>query len=85
MLLMFHYDVWKEAGKDLGFSNVKESISTLLVNKMMLQEMQEFIEHQIEKIEFVEKDLDCRFSFSFKTSQSIQQGGNTHFHRDEHF
>ena len=49
----------KKLEQDLGFSNVKESITTLLVkNKIMLQEMQEFIEHQIEKIEFVEKDIE---------------------------
>lgn len=66
MLLMFHYDVWKETGTNLGFSNVRESIRFLLKNKIMLQEMQEFIEHQIEKIEFVEKDIDLEFDFPLK-------------------
>jgi hypothetical protein len=66
MLLMFHYDVWKETGTNLGFSNVRESIRFLLKNKIMLQEMQEFIEHQIEKIEFVEKDIDLKFDFPLK-------------------
>ena len=66
MLLMFHYDIWKETGTNLGFSNVRESIRSILKNKIMLQEMQEFIEHQIEKIEFVEKDIDLKFDFPLK-------------------
>jgi hypothetical protein len=32
----------------------------------MLREMQEFIEYQIEKIEFVEKDIDLEFDFPLK-------------------
>ncbi|MFN4763189.1 DUF3427 domain-containing protein [Gillisia sp. Q332] len=66
MLLMFHYDVWKKKWADLGFSDVRESINSLRKNKIMLQEMQEYIEHQIEKIEFVEKNIDLGFPFPLK-------------------
>ncbi len=66
MLLMFHYDVWKKTGTDLGFIDVRESINSLRKNKIMLQEMQEYIEHQIEKIEFVEKNIDLGFPFPLK-------------------
>ena len=66
MLLMFHYDVWQDAGTKLDFENSKESIKSLARNKTMLEEMQEFIEHQIEKIEFVEKDIELGFPFPLK-------------------
>ena len=66
MLLMFHYDVWQESGTKLGFSNIKESIAVLQKNKVMLQEMREFIEYQIEKIEFVEKEIELDFAFPLK-------------------
>ncbi|MCJ7759166.1 MAG: DUF3427 domain-containing protein [Gillisia sp.] len=66
MLLMFHYDAWKKTGPDLGFSDVRESIYSLRKNKIMLQEMQEYIEHQIEKIELVEKNIDLGFPFPLK-------------------
>ncbi len=66
MLLMFHYDVWQEAGPKLDFSNLKDSMTLLRKNKVMLQELQEFVEHQIEKIEFVEKDIRFDFPFPLK-------------------
>ena len=66
MLLMFHYDVWQEAGTDLGFSGVKDSINSLKKNKIMLEDLQEYIEHQIEQIEFVEKDIHLGFPFPLK-------------------
>jgi len=66
MLLMFHFDIWQEAGPGLGFSDVRESIFSLRKNIIMLQEMHEYIDHQIEKIEFVEKDIDLGFAFPLK-------------------
>lgn len=66
MLLMLHYDIWQEAGVKCGFSNAKESIETLFNNPIMLQEMHEYIEHLIEKIEFIEKDIDLKFTFPLK-------------------
>ncbi|GAB2760454.1 DEAD/DEAH box helicase [Salinimicrobium soli] len=66
MLLMFHYDVWQEAGTKLGFSDIKECITSLKKNPVMLSEMQEFTDHLIEKIEFIEKDIDLGFPFPLK-------------------
>ena len=66
MLLMFHYDVWQEAGTKLDFSDLNDSMTLLRKNKIMLQELQEFVEHQIEKIEFVEKDIRLGFPFPLK-------------------
>jgi superfamily II DNA or RNA helicase len=66
MLLMFHYDVWQESGKDLGFDDVNHSITSLRANKNMLEEMQEYLQQLIENIEFVEKDIDLNFPFPLK-------------------
>ena len=66
MLLMFHYDVWQDAGTNLNFRDVKESIASLRKNEIMLQEIQEFTEHLIEKIEIVEKEISLGFPFPLK-------------------
>ncbi|MBZ9631298.1 DUF3427 domain-containing protein [Salegentibacter sp. LM13S] len=66
MLLMFHYDLWQESGEKLKFTDLTTSIETLSKNKIMLKEMQEFIQHQVEQIEFVEKDIDLEFPFALK-------------------
>src|SRR5690606_19795963 len=66
LLLMLHYDIWQEAGTKLGFANAKESISHIFKNKVMLQELLEFIEHQIEKIDFVEKEINLGLPFPLK-------------------
>lgn len=66
MLLMFHYDVWQEAGTELDFADIKDSMNLLKKNKIMLTELHEFVEHQIEKIEFIEKDIQLGFPFPLK-------------------
>ena len=66
MLLMFHYDIWQESGLKLGFKTIQESLQTLRNNETMLQEMVEFVKHLIDKIEFVEKEIDLKFPFPLK-------------------
>lgn len=66
MLLMFHYDVWQESGTKMNLPNLEESIGLILKNKVMLEELREFVEYQIEKIEFVEKDINIGFPFPLK-------------------
>jgi len=58
MLLLFHYDVWQESGEKLKLSDFSMSVEILKSNKIMLEEMKEYLEHLIEKIEFIEKDID---------------------------
>ncbi|MFO7720820.1 MAG: DUF3427 domain-containing protein [Gillisia sp.] len=66
MLLMFHYDVWQEGGEKLKFKNLQSSMITLRDNKNMLEEVKEYVDHLIERIEFVEKDVDLGFTFPLK-------------------
>ncbi|HEY9184509.1 MAG TPA: DUF3427 domain-containing protein [Salegentibacter sp.] len=66
MLLMFHYDVWQESGEKLNFRDLSTSFEILSKNKIMLEEMNEYLEHLIEKIEFIEKDIDLEFPFALK-------------------
>jgi superfamily II DNA or RNA helicase len=66
MLLMFHYDVWQESGAKLNFTDLSKSIEILSKNKIMLQELKEYLEHLIEKIEFVERNIDLEFPFALK-------------------
>ncbi|SFN80769.1 DUF3427 domain-containing protein [Salegentibacter flavus] len=66
MLLMFHYDVWQESGEKLKFPDLSRSIEVLRKNEIMLEELNEYLEHLIEKIEFIEKDIDLEFPFPLK-------------------
>lgn len=66
LLLMFHYDVWQKGGKDLGFQSVRESIQQLRNNPVMLSEVSEVIEVLIDKVDFIEKDINLGFAFPLK-------------------
>ncbi|WP_423146377.1 DUF3427 domain-containing protein [Rubrolithibacter danxiaensis] len=66
MLLMFHYDVWQKAGFELGFADLTESLAQLLKNPVMLLELEELIDCLIEKIDFIEKDIELPFPFPLK-------------------
>ncbi|SHG08157.1 Superfamily II DNA or RNA helicase [Salegentibacter echinorum] len=66
MLLMFHYDVWQESGRKLRLPDITSSIEILKANTIMIEEMNEYLEHLIEKIEFLEKDINLNSSFPLK-------------------
>lgn len=66
MALMLHYDVWQKSGPDKGFNSLKESIRTLTTNPEMIEELKEVINYQIEKIDFVEKDISLFDGFPLK-------------------
>jgi superfamily II DNA or RNA helicase len=66
MLLMFHYDVWQKSGPDLGFASIEDSMQQVLKNKNMLEELLEVIEYLINKIDFVEKNIDLNYPFPLK-------------------
>ena len=75
MLLMFHYDVWQEAGPALGFKSLKESISQLQKNPVMISELMEVIDYLIDQIDFIEKDITLNFPFPLKV--------HSRYNRDE--
>lgn len=66
MALMLHYDLWQKSGTELGFRDVRESISTIASNPVMVEELKEVIDYQIRKIDFVEKDIALFEGFPLK-------------------
>ncbi|MBC7759271.1 MAG: DUF3427 domain-containing protein, partial [Phormidesmis sp. FL-bin-119] len=66
MSLMLHYDLWQKSGADMGFKNLEESFKTLALNPVMIEELKEVINYQIEKIDFVETNIDLFVGFPLK-------------------
>jgi len=66
MLLMFHYDVWQKPGPELGFKSIEESMQQIATNPEMIMELREAIKYLIEKIDFVEKDIELNYPFPLK-------------------
>ncbi|WP_207421809.1 DEAD/DEAH box helicase [Desertivirga brevis] len=66
MLLMFHYDLWREAGPKLGYKNLTKSLSVLKSNPVMVSEMDELLDYLIDQIDFVEKDIKLPFPTPLK-------------------
>ncbi|MEI7677354.1 MAG: DUF3427 domain-containing protein [Bacteroidales bacterium] len=54
MCLMLHYDIWQDAG---GFESLEKSINAIGNNNVLVQEIIEFLEILIDKIDFLEKDI----------------------------
>jgi superfamily II DNA or RNA helicase len=53
MSLMLHYDIWQEAG---GFINLEESINAIGRNRILTDEIIEFLEFRQDKINYLEKE-----------------------------
>jgi superfamily II DNA or RNA helicase len=66
MSLMFHYDVWQDAGLKFGLKTLEDSLSQVAKNPMMLSELTEVVDYLIEKIDFVERDVQLDFAFPLK-------------------
>lgn len=58
MALMLHYDVWQNAG---GFKSLEDSIRKIGENKVLVDEIIEFMEILIDKIDFKEVDIDLPY------------------------
>jgi hypothetical protein len=61
LALMLHYDIWQEAGAKL-----EESIAALTQNPAMLAELEEVLDYLIQKVDFIEKDINLGFAFPLK-------------------
>lgn len=61
--LMLHYDVWQSAG---GFESLESSIKQIGRNKVLVDEIIEFIEILIDQIDFKEIDIDLPYSQPLK-------------------
>lgn len=63
MCLMLHYDVWQTAG---GFKSLEESIRAIGKNKILTEEIIEFLEILIDKIDFLEGEIKLPYSQPLK-------------------
>jgi superfamily II DNA or RNA helicase len=59
MALMLHYDVWQN---EEGFPSLEASIRAIGKNTVLTSEIVEFLEMQIDKIDFIEKPISLPFS-----------------------
>jgi len=66
LLLMLHYDLWREAGPKLGFRSVAESLAVVRNNPVMIAELEEFVDYLTDKIDFVEKDVKLSYASPLK-------------------
>ena len=63
MCLMLHYDVWQSLG---GFESIEESIKAIGRNKILVNEIIEFLEIRIDKIDYIESDIELPYSQPLK-------------------
>ena len=58
MCLMLHYDVWQTPG---GFNSLEESINSIGKNKILNEEIIEILDILIDRIDFIEKDIELPY------------------------
>ncbi len=63
MCLMLHYDVWQTGG---SFKTLEESIIAIGKNKILTEEIIEVLEILIDKIDFIEKEIQLHYSQPLK-------------------
>ncbi|MHC1775018.1 MAG: DUF3427 domain-containing protein [Lentimicrobium sp.] len=63
MALMLHYDIWQELD---SFENLEESIRSIGRNKILNDEIIEFLEIQLNKINFLEKGISLPYQQPLK-------------------
>ena len=66
LLLMLHYDLWREAGPKLGYKTLTESVTALRSNPVIVSELEELVDYLINQIDFVEKDIQLPFACPLK-------------------
>lgn len=63
MCLMLHYDVWQS---DEGFASIEESIRAIGRNKTLVEEIIQLLEIKLERIDFMEYDINLPYSQPLK-------------------
>lgn len=66
MALMFYYDVWSEAGTELGFADLSTAFAQLLKNPILIGELSSFIAYKLQHLSFMEKEMDFGFPFPLR-------------------
>jgi superfamily II DNA or RNA helicase len=64
--LMFHYDVWLDAGTKLQFGSIDESLTALLTCPVMVSELEEVIAILINKVDFIEKEIELDYAMPLR-------------------
>ena len=59
MCLMLHYDIWQDVG---SFISIEESIKSIGNNKVLTEEIIEFLEIKINRIDFLEGELNLPYT-----------------------
>lgn len=63
MCLMLHYDIWQNPG---GYNSLEESIKAIGKNKTLTEEIIELLEILLDKIDFMELDIELPFQQPLK-------------------
>jgi superfamily II DNA or RNA helicase len=63
MLLMLHYDIWQNPG---GLDSLEESINAIGSNPQLVQEIIEVMEYLLDKIDFIEKEIQLPYEQPLK-------------------
>lgn len=63
MCVMLHFDIWQKAG---GFRSLEESISAIGKNKTLTEEIIEVLEILIDKIDFLERNIELPYEQPLK-------------------
>ncbi|MCF8323803.1 MAG: DUF3427 domain-containing protein, partial [Leadbetterella sp.] len=58
MLLMLHYDIWQKQG---GFNSLEDSVKEIGKNRVLVNEIIEVLEILLDKIDFLESDLELPY------------------------
>jgi len=66
MELMFHYDLWQDAGTKFGYVDLRESFQALRANPVMLSELQEVLALLIRRVNFIEKEISLDFAMPLR-------------------
>jgi superfamily II DNA or RNA helicase len=64
--LMFHYDIWLDAGTKLHFDTIEESLGMLRLNNVLLGELKEVLAILIQGISFIEKKIDVGYALPLR-------------------
>ena len=63
MCLMLYYDIWQDAG---SFKSLEESLKFIGKNQVLVEEIIELLELLLDKIDFLEKEIDLPFKQPLK-------------------
>ncbi|MET3115344.1 superfamily II DNA or RNA helicase [Pedobacter sp. CG_S7] len=64
--LMFHYDIWLDAGPKLQFDSLEESLTALLTSPIMVSELAEVVVILINKVDFIEKEIELNYEMPLR-------------------